>query len=104
MSDKILKVTVLKLNGLMPASNYLQFPKVSSQSMGLVGIYAYFQLRIVPDKFFMVHLDIVVEGGMSVRVSFSNLYKVTLAQSPRSLNISTNLISCRNPGPALKLS
>ena len=88
VSDKTLKVTVLKVHGLIPASNFIQFPKMFSQSMGLVGAYAYFQLRAVPGKFFMVHLDVVVEGGMSVRVSFSNLYKVIRTLSPKNLLLS----------------
>ncbi|XP_063791127.1 WD repeat-containing protein 90 isoform X3 [Pseudophryne corroboree] len=75
LMDKALKCTVYKIRGSIPAGNYIQIPKTSSQSLGLTGRYLYVLFRPVPGKHFVVHVDVSTEDGQSVRVSFSNLFK-----------------------------
>uniref|UniRef100_A0A7M4DUS3 WD repeat domain 90 n=1 Tax=Crocodylus porosus TaxID=8502 RepID=A0A7M4DUS3_CROPO len=73
--DKTLKGTVYRIRGAVPASNYIQLPKTSTQSLGLTGRYFYLLLRPMPNKYFVVHLDVTTEDSQVVRISFSNLFK-----------------------------
>ena len=73
--DKTIRAKVFKISGSVPASNYIQLPKSSSHSLGLVGRYLYLPFRVLPRKFFAVHLDLATAGGLVVRVSISNLFK-----------------------------
>ncbi|XP_019363134.1 PREDICTED: WD repeat-containing protein 90 isoform X1 [Gavialis gangeticus] len=73
--DKTLKGTVYRIRGSVPASNYIQLPKTSTQSLGLTGRYFYLLLRPMPNKYFVVHLDVTTEDSQVVRISFSNLFK-----------------------------
>ncbi|XP_056153043.1 WD repeat-containing protein 90 [Lampris incognitus] len=73
--DKTLKCLVFRIRGSVPANNYILVPKSSTQSLGLTGRYLYLLFRPIPAKYFVVHLDIGVEKGQVVRVSFSNMFK-----------------------------
>uniref|UniRef100_A0A670JZN3 WD repeat-containing protein 90 n=1 Tax=Podarcis muralis TaxID=64176 RepID=A0A670JZN3_PODMU len=73
--DKTLKGTVYRISGAVPASNYLQLPKISTQSLGLTGRYLYILFKPAPTKYFVVHLDVATEDSQVVRISFSNLFK-----------------------------
>ncbi|XP_069066782.1 WD repeat-containing protein 90 isoform X3 [Pleurodeles waltl] len=73
--DKILKGTVFRIRGSIPASNYIQLPKTSMQSLGLTGRYLYILFRPIPGKHFVVHLDVTTEDSQVIRISFSNLFK-----------------------------
>ncbi|KAL7979088.1 hypothetical protein Chor_015112 [Crotalus horridus] len=73
--DKTLKGTVYRINGAVPASNYLQLPKTGTQSLGLTGQYIYILFKPAPGKYFVVHLDVATEDSQVVRISFSNLFK-----------------------------
>ncbi|KAL2078258.1 hypothetical protein ACEWY4_025943 [Coilia grayii] len=73
--DKTIKCSVFRIRGSVPASNYIQVPKSSSQSLGLTGRYFYLLFRPSPGKHFVVHLDVVAEEGQVIRVSFSNMFK-----------------------------
>ncbi|XP_062999035.1 WD repeat-containing protein 90 [Elgaria multicarinata webbii] len=73
--DKTLKGTVYRISGAVPASNYLQLPKTSTQSLGLTGRYLYILFKPAPAKYFVVHLDVATEDSQVVRISFSNLFK-----------------------------
>ncbi|XP_060116727.1 LOW QUALITY PROTEIN: WD repeat-containing protein 90 [Heteronotia binoei] len=73
--DKTLKGTVYRISGSVPASNYLQLPKTSTQSLGLTGCYLYILFKPMPTKYFVVHLDVATEDSQVVRISFSNLFK-----------------------------
>nr|XP_034986517.1 WD repeat-containing protein 90 isoform X1 [Zootoca vivipara] len=73
--DKTLKGTVYRISGAVPASNYLQLPKTSTQSLGLTGCYLYILFKPAPTKYFVVHLDVATEDSQVVRISFSNLFK-----------------------------
>lgn len=64
-----------KITGSIPASNYIQLPQTSTQSLGLTGRYVYLMFRPVPGKYFVVHMDAVTQDGLVVRISFSNLFK-----------------------------
>lgn len=70
----MLRKEVLKIGGTVPASNYVQFPKSSSQSLGLVGDNLYLVLKVAKGKPFVLHFDAATEGGLVLRVSISNLY------------------------------
>ncbi|WAQ96619.1 WDR90-like protein [Mya arenaria] len=73
--DKAVKSTVFKITGSIPAGNYIQLPKTSSQSLGLTGRYMYLLIRPVPTKYFVVHIDVATQDNLVVRISFSNLFK-----------------------------
>uniref|UniRef100_A0A4W4EEK5 CFA20 domain-containing protein n=1 Tax=Electrophorus electricus TaxID=8005 RepID=A0A4W4EEK5_ELEEL len=73
--DKMLKCSVFRIRGSIPASNFILLPKTSSQSLGLTGRYFYLLFRPTPNKHFVVHLDVAAEEGQVIRVSFSNLFK-----------------------------
>ncbi|XP_069875939.1 WD repeat-containing protein 90-like isoform X1 [Dipodomys merriami] len=73
--DKVLKSTVYRIRGSISASNYIQLPRTSSQSLGLTGRYLYVLFRPLPTKHFVIHLDVSTEDGQVIRVSFSNLFK-----------------------------
>ncbi|KAJ7305716.1 hypothetical protein JRQ81_010082 [Phrynocephalus forsythii] len=75
LMDKALKGTVYRISGAVPASNYLQLPKTSTQSLGLTGHYLYILFKPAPAKYFVVHLDVATEDNQVVRISFSNLFK-----------------------------
>ncbi|XP_054849422.1 WD repeat-containing protein 90 isoform X2 [Eublepharis macularius] len=75
VTDKTLKGTVYRISGSVPASNYLQLPKTSTQSLGLTGCYLYILFKPMPTKYFVVHLDVATEDSQVVRISFSNLFK-----------------------------
>lgn len=96
--DGALKRSVYRVRGAVSASNYVQLPQTSSQSLGLTGRYLYVLFRPLPAKHFLIHLDVATEvsaprgaarvrpcglssrraapqDGQVVRVSFSNLFK-----------------------------
>ena len=73
--DKSVKGTVYKINGCVPASNYILLPKTNSQSLGLTGRYFYLLFKPTPSKHFVVHLDVATTDNLIIRVSFSNLFK-----------------------------
>ncbi|KAF7239262.1 WD repeat-containing protein 90 [Varanus komodoensis] len=73
--DKTLKGTVYRISGAVPASNYLQLPKTSTQSLGLTGHYLYILFKPIPARYFVVHLDVTTEDSRVIRISFSNLFK-----------------------------
>ncbi|XP_064636675.1 WD repeat-containing protein 90-like [Lineus longissimus] len=73
--DRTLKCTVYRITGSIPAGNYIQLPKTSSQSLGLTGRYLYIFFKPVPTKYFVVHVDVTTLDGLVVRISFSNLFK-----------------------------
>ncbi|XP_053527570.1 WD repeat-containing protein 90 isoform X4 [Artibeus jamaicensis] len=73
--DKTLKCTVYRIRGSVCASNYIQLPKTSTQSLGLTGRYLYLLFRPLPTKHFVIHLDLSTEDKQVIRVSLSNLFK-----------------------------
>lgn len=73
--DKTLKSTVYRITGAIPANNYIQLPKTSTQSLGLSGRFLYLLFRPVAAKYFVVHVDVVTQDGLVIRISFSNLFK-----------------------------
>ncbi|XP_043312643.1 WD repeat-containing protein 90 isoform X2 [Cervus canadensis] len=75
VTDKTLKCTVYRVRGSVSASNYIQLPKTSTQSLGLNGRYLYVLFRPLPAKHFVIHLDVSTEDSQVIRVSFSNLFK-----------------------------
>ncbi|KAF7661571.1 hypothetical protein LDENG_00259120 [Lucifuga dentata] len=74
-TDKTLKCSVFRIRGPVPANSYILIPKNISQSLGLIGRYFYFLFKPIPAKYFVVHLDVAVEEGQVVRISFSNMFK-----------------------------
>ncbi|XP_016076183.1 PREDICTED: WD repeat-containing protein 90 [Miniopterus natalensis] len=73
--DKTLKCTVYRIRGSVSASNYIQLPKTSTQSLGLTGRYLYLLFRPLSTKHFVIHLDLSTEDRQVIRVSFSSLFK-----------------------------
>lgn len=73
--DKSLKCTVYRITGSIPAGNYIQLPRTSSQSLGLTGRFLYLLFKPVPGKYFVTHIDVTTQDGLVVRLSFSNLFK-----------------------------
>ena len=75
IQDRDIKATVYRISGSIPSSNYIQLPKSSSQSLNLTGRYLYVLFRPQPAKYFVVHIEVVTNQGMVIRISFSNLFK-----------------------------
>ncbi|XP_047389218.1 WD repeat-containing protein 90 isoform X2 [Sciurus carolinensis] len=75
VTDKALKSAVYRIRGSVSASNYIQLPKTSTQSLGLTGRFLYVLFRPLPTKHFAIHLDLSTEDGQVIRVSFSSLFK-----------------------------
>ncbi|XP_016518793.1 WD repeat-containing protein 90 isoform X1 [Poecilia formosa] len=73
--DRTLRCPVFSIKGPVPTNSYILVPKSSHQSLGLTGRYFYLLFRPTPGKYFMVHLDVAVEEGQVVRISFSNMFK-----------------------------
>ncbi|XP_066239129.1 WD repeat-containing protein 90 isoform X2 [Saccopteryx leptura] len=73
--DKTLKCTVYRIRGSVSASNYIQLPKTSTQSLGLTGRYLYLLFRPLSTKHFVIHLDLSTKDSQVIRVSLSNLFK-----------------------------
>jgi len=73
--DKQTKGTVYRITGSIPASNFIQFPRTSTQSLGLTGRYLYCLFRPIPGKYFVVHIDVATDDGLTIRISFSNMFK-----------------------------
>jgi hypothetical protein len=59
--DKTLKSAVYRIRGSVSASNYIQLPRTSTQSLGLTGRYLYVLFRPLPTKHFVIHLDVSTE-------------------------------------------
>lgn len=64
-----------RITGTIPASNFIQFPHTSTQSLGLTGRYLYCLFRPIPGKYFVVHVDVATDEGLTIRISFSNMFK-----------------------------
>ncbi|XP_036890386.1 WD repeat-containing protein 90 isoform X1 [Sturnira hondurensis] len=73
--DKTLKCTVYRIRGSVCASNYIQLPKTSTQSLGLTGRYLYLLFRPLSTRHFVIHLDLSTEDKQVIRVSLSNIFK-----------------------------
>ncbi|XP_054992986.1 WD repeat-containing protein 90 isoform X5 [Sorex araneus] len=73
--DKTLGCRVYRVRGAAATSSYIQLPQTGSQSLGLMGRYLYVLFRPLPDKHFVIHLDVSTEHAQVIRVSFSNLFK-----------------------------
>ncbi|CAM9746250.1 unnamed protein product [Lampetra planeri] len=73
--DKTLKATVYRITGSVPAANYVKLPSSPAHSLGLTGRFLYLLFKPLPNKFFVVHLDVCTQEGLVIRVSFSNLFK-----------------------------
>ena len=85
--DRKIKCSVYRVAGPIPVNNYILFPTTSTQSLRLTGHFFYLVFRPTPGWFFVMHLDLATEDGLSVRISLSNLYKcfkksATWAQLP----------------------
>lgn len=79
------------INGNVPAANFLRLPKVGASSLGLTGRFLYAQVKLDPERFYVVHIDCLCAdsyaqspvkttagarvGRQTVRLSLSNLYK-----------------------------
>ncbi|XP_034070605.1 WD repeat-containing protein 90 [Gymnodraco acuticeps] len=74
-TDKRLKCSVFRIRGPVPANSFIKIPKTINQSLGLTGRFFYLLFRPTPGKYFVVHLDVSVEEGQVVRISFSNMFK-----------------------------
>lgn len=70
-----MKGTVYRITGSIPASNFIQFPHTSTQSLGLTGRYLYCLFRPIAGKYFVVHVDVATDEGLTIRISFSNMFK-----------------------------
>ena len=96
--DRDIKATVYKIAGSIPAGNFIQFPKSSSQSLNLTGRYIYLLLRPLACKYFVIHLELVTSEGLLVRLSFSNLFKEFKSSSTwLQLPFVTNEVNDKSP-------
>mgnify|MGYP001106396111 CR=1 FL=1 len=73
--DKLIGKRSFRIAGTIPTNNRVIFPSSKNQTLFLVGQYVYVQLRVVPSKVFVFHLDFQCQPDVVFRVSFSNLFK-----------------------------
>ena len=76
-TDHDIRCTIWRLSGTISANNYIQFPpkKSSNSNLNLVGRYIYMAFKPVPLKYFVMHFDYITTDNLTIRISFSNLYK-----------------------------
>jgi len=73
--DRLIGRQVYRISGAVPAVNYVEVPSKRVWSLGLTGRYLYLQLRVPdPEKYFMLHIEVVTASGLSIRFSFSNMF------------------------------
>ncbi|CAD5124295.1 DgyrCDS12585 [Dimorphilus gyrociliatus] len=77
--DKDAKGSIWSINGAIPAANYMFMPK--SGSLNLIGKYFYITYKPVADKYFVFHIDVTTPDCLVVRISLSNMFKVSKATS-----------------------
>lgn len=75
--DRELKCLVYRIRGLVPSSNFIQFPSQSNSStpLGLTGRLFYVLFRPMFDKHFYFHFDILTSERTLIRLSISNGYR-----------------------------
>jgi hypothetical protein len=87
--DPTLNKTVLCIRGSISAANFIELPGPGSThrervrnpaaaritALGLTGEYMYIQLRVMADRFFSVHIDVLTTQGLTIRLSISNIFK-----------------------------
>ncbi|XP_065826313.1 WD repeat-containing protein 90-like isoform X2 [Oscarella lobularis] len=73
--DKSIKSTVYRIQGSIPASNFIQIPRVLSQSLHLTGSFIYVLFKPIAGKFFVIHIDVTTMDHLITRISISNLFK-----------------------------
>jgi hypothetical protein len=44
------------INGNVPAANFLRLPKVGKSSLGLTGRFLYAQVKLDPERFYVIHV------------------------------------------------
>eukprot|EP01028_Stygiella_incarcerata_P001206 TRINITY_DN11910_c1_g1_i2.p1 TRINITY_DN11910_c1_g1~~TRINITY_DN11910_c1_g1_i2.p1 ORF type:complete len:1465 (+),score=373.69 TRINITY_DN11910_c1_g1_i2:109-4503(+) len=74
VQDKSIGRTVYRIVGSIPANNYVKIPRLS-QSLALTGRFAYIPLKVFPTKVFSFTLEVITTEELSLRISFSNIYK-----------------------------
>eukprot|EP00039_Didymoeca_costata_P020621 m.341916 g.341916 ORF g.341916 m.341916 type:complete len:1772 (+) comp20674_c0_seq1:408-5723(+) len=79
--DSVIRKEVYRIQGTVPSSNFVQFPKSFSQSLGLIGQHFYLIFKPAVQKPFVIHMDLGTDGGLVVRISISNLFKEFKATS-----------------------
>ena len=73
--DKVIKCSVFKISGSVPASNFILIPKKNTPSISLTGTYFYLQFKPLPTKYFVFHIEVVTRDDLVIRISVSNLFK-----------------------------
>jgi hypothetical protein len=84
--DKVLGRKVLRLTGSVMAANSVQLPK-APLSLGLTGRYMLIQLRGFPERYYVFHVQVNTQEGVTATLSFGSLYKDL--HVPTSLRILT---------------
>lgn len=79
--DKNAKGSIWCIKGAIPAANFMLMPKTGS--LNLTGKYLYLTYKPIPDKYFVFHIDVTTPDCLVVRISLSNMFKVTKATSTR---------------------
>ena len=68
-----------RIGGAVSSQNYIQFP--DRGALKLSGRYCYLAFKPRGGKYFVAHFDIAADEGMSIRLSFSNMYKAAKLQA-----------------------
>lgn len=67
-----------------------------SRVLGLTGKFIYLQIRTIPERYFTIHIDILTTSLLTVRLSFSNLYKeIKVLKNGRCLQIPCHFLSTK---------
>ncbi len=73
----MLRGQVLHITGAIPATSFVQMPSATSQSLAITEPFLYIIFRTLPGKVFVIHLDVLADDNIVVRLSFSNMFEVS---------------------------
>ena len=67
---------VLVISGTVAASNHVEIAGArGAGGLGLTGRFCAVQYRPAPRRYYFIHVDVALRGGLALRLSFSNMYK-----------------------------
>ena len=83
--DRDINKKVIRVRGSVPAANCVTLPRDKNvHTLNLKGRYLYIHARFPLSKYFVIHVDVLSEGGQPYRVSISNLYNSRMEERERA--------------------
>ena len=83
--DQSVKAWTISVQGNVPSTNFIRFPKSDSASLNLSGQYLYLEISAVKSKNFKMYLEVNTTNKFTLRFSISNMHKKTAVRGYTSL-------------------